>query len=49
MIITASKPLDVLRALRTVKHVIHRGHFIAGLSLDRYIKANGALGDQPNK
>lgn len=29
MIIITDNPLDDLRALRTVKHVIHRGHFIA--------------------
>ena len=29
MIVTATNPLDDLRALRTVKHVIHRGQLIA--------------------
>ena len=29
MIVTAANPLDDLRALRTVKHVIHRGNLIA--------------------
>lgn len=29
MIVTTGNPLEDLRSLRTVKHVIHRGHFIA--------------------
>ncbi len=29
MIVAATNPLDDLRALRTVKHVIHRGQLIA--------------------
>ena len=28
MIVAATNPLDDLRALRTVKHVIHRGRLI---------------------
>lgn len=35
MIVTASNPLDDLRALRTVKHVIHRGHLIVNLRVKR--------------
>ena len=35
MIVVAGNPLDDLRALRTVKHVIHRGHLIANPRVKR--------------
>ena len=35
MIVTASNPLDDLRALRTVKHVIHRGRLIVNPRVKR--------------
>ena len=35
MIVVDSNPLDDLRALRTVKHVVHRGHFIAAPKVKR--------------
>ena len=35
MIVTAGNPLEDLRALRTVKHVIHRGHLIVNPRVKR--------------
>ena len=35
MIVTPSNPLDDLRALRSVKHVIHRGHLIVNPRVKR--------------
>lgn len=43
MIVTTDNPLEDLRALRTVKHVIHRGHFIAKPCVKRKVEVDREL------
>ena len=43
MIVTTGNPLEDLRALRTVKHVIHRGHLIVNPRVKRKVEIDREL------
>lgn len=44
-----TKAYELIKAGEVRSYRLGRRILVSRLSLDRYIKANGALGDQPNK